>query len=184
MAYLFMKQILYSPFLLLLVSCSTTTTSIQPTSTLAPQMTSTLTTSIIQSQTQISTVTSLPTPTEELATSTIIPCDPQIEDFCVTDGHFILQRPIKPPANNLVDSTYPYGSTAKGKRDPHHGVEFLNKFGTPVYTAGDGTVVFAGPDQEAVYSPWINFYGNIVIIKHNDDLFTLYAHLSKIDVAA
>jgi len=83
-----------------------------------------------------------------------------------------------------VDSTYPYGSTARGTRDPHHGVEFLNKFGTPVYAAGDGVVIFAGPDKDAIYSPWMNFYGNVVVIKHNDDLFTLYAHLSKIDIEA
>jgi hypothetical protein len=43
-------------------------------------------------------------------------------------------------------------------------------------------VVFAGADKEAVYSPWANFYGNVIVIKHEDNLFTLYAHLSEIDV--
>jgi len=81
-----------------------------------------------------------------------------------------------------VDSTYPYGSTAKGTRDPHHGVEFLNKFGTPVYAAGDGIVIFAGPDKAATYSPWINFYGNLIVIEHDNDLFSLYAHLSAIEI--
>ncbi len=103
-------------------------------------------------------------------------------DYCITDGHFILQRPIKPPANDSVDPTYRYASTANGTRDPHHGVEFLNKFGTPVYAAAEGIVVFAGPDTEAIYSPWKNFYGNVVVIRHAADLFTLYAHLSGIDV--
>ena len=162
----------------ILVSCTTSTTSIPPTATITPQATSTLI------ATQTSTATSAQVPITQTATATIIPCDPQLEEYCITDGHFILQRPIKPPANDVVDSTYPYGSTAKGKRDPHHGVEFLNKFGTPVYAAGDGVIVFAGPDKEATYSPWINFYGNVIVIKHNDDLFTLYAHLSKIDVEA
>ncbi len=115
-------------------------------------------------------------------TATISPCDPQIEDFCIIDGHFILQRPIKPPANDSVDSTYPYGSTARGTRDPHHGVEFQSPFGTPVYAAGDGVVIFAGLDKEAIYSPWKNFYGNLVVIEHNDGLFTLYAHLSAIEI--
>src|SRR5262249_24517933 len=32
--------------------------------------------------------------------------------------------------------------------------------------------------------PWPNFYGNLIVIQHADDLFTLYAHLSKIDVQA
>lgn len=125
----------------------------------------------------------IPTSTPQV-TATIIPCDPRIEDFCITDGSFIFQRPIKPPANDVVDSTYPYGSTARETRDPHHGVEFLNKFGTPVYAAGDGAVIFAGTDEEAIYSPWMNFYGNLVVIEHGDGLFTLYAHLSKIEVKA
>jgi hypothetical protein len=109
-------------------------------------------------------------------------CDPFRADFCITEGHFILQRPIRPPANPFVDAGYPYGSTQNGTRDPHHGVEFSNPGGTPVYAAAAGTVLFAGPDIEAVYAPWPNYYGNLVIIEHDDELFTLYAHLSKIDV--
>ncbi|HSL43203.1 MAG TPA: M23 family metallopeptidase [Anaerolineales bacterium] len=110
------------------------------------------------------------------------PCDPFSTDFCITDGHFILQRPIHPPANDLVDTSYRYGSTANGMRDPHHGVEFGNPTGTPVYAAADGVVMFAGSDQEVIYSPWTDFYGNVVVIKHEEDLFTLYAHLSKTGV--
>jgi murein DD-endopeptidase MepM/ murein hydrolase activator NlpD len=94
----------------------------------------------------------------------------------------ILQRPLRPPANDLVDPAYRYGSTANGTRDPHHGVEFSNPSGTPVHAAAEGTVIFAGPDEEAVYSPWPNFYGNLVVIEHEKELFTLYAHLSKIEV--
>lgn len=117
-------------------------------------------------------------------TITSVACDPFTADFCITDGHFILQRPVKPPANDSVDPTYRYGSTANGTREPHHGVEFVNASGTPVYAAADGEVVFAGSDQETVYSPWANFYGNLVVIEHQHELFTLYAHLSKITVHA
>jgi murein DD-endopeptidase MepM/ murein hydrolase activator NlpD len=81
-----------------------------------------------------------------------------------------------------VDATYRYGSTADGTREPHHGVEFPNATGTPVHAAGAGTVLSAGADKEAIYAPWPNFYGNLVVIEHADELFTLYAHLSKIDV--
>jgi hypothetical protein len=127
----------------------------------------------------------VPTSTRKpvLLFSTITPvaCDPFTTDYCIAGGHFILQRPVKPPANDSVDSTYPYGSTANGTRDPHHGVEFVNESGTPVYAAADGDVIFAGPDDEALYSPWANYYGNLVVIKHSDGLFTLYAHLSRID---
>jgi murein DD-endopeptidase MepM/ murein hydrolase activator NlpD len=56
----------------------------------------------------------------------------------------------------------------------------VNKFGTPVYAAGEGTVIFAGPDKKPVYMPWPNYYGNLVVIEHPDNLYTLYAHLSNI----
>ena len=115
-------------------------------------------------------------------TVTEAPCDPFAVDFCITDGHFIFQNPIFSPGNTFVDITYPYGSTQDGTREPHHGVEFLNKFGTPVHAAADGVVQFAGPDKEAMYSPWKNFYGNVVVIRHADEISTLYAHLSKVDV--
>jgi murein DD-endopeptidase MepM/ murein hydrolase activator NlpD len=111
-------------------------------------------------------------------------CDPFRVDFCITDGQFIFERPIERPGNDLVEPAYRYGSTAGGTRDPHHGVEFSNPSGTPVHAAAQGTVLFAGPDDEAIYSPWSNFYGNLVVIEHQEGLFTLYAHLSKIDVEA
>lgn len=113
-----------------------------------------------------------------------IPCDPRSADYCIADGYFLLQRPIQLPANVSVDRTYPYASTADGTRDPHRGVEFVNESGTPVRAAGEGMVIFAGPDDVAIYSPWREYYGNLVVIEHESDLFTLYAHLSKIDVEA
>ena len=105
-------------------------------------------------------------------------------DFCIVEGHFIFQRPIHPPGNDTVDPTYRYGYTQNGTRDPHHGVDLENPTGTPVYAAAAGEVVFAGPDSKEQYGPQPNFYGNVIVIKHGDDLFTLYGHLSKIDVAA
>lgn len=157
--------------LLLLGLASCTNIKATPISTVIPT-TTIIPTSTIQPPTPVPSQT----PTPE------IPCNPFDEGFCITDGHLILQRPIHPPANDVVDPTYPYGSTANGTRDPHHGVEFVNPSGTPVYAAADGIVVFAGADDEAIYSPWRNYYGNLVVILHDDEIFTLYAHLSKIDV--
>lgn len=105
------------------------------------------------------------------------------------DGNFLLQRPIAPPGTDSVDRSYPYGSTAEGTRDPHHGVEFYNASGTPVLAAADGTVYYAGNDTERAFSTWLWLYGNIVILEHPltgapfDRLYTLYAHLSKMDVS-
>jgi len=99
-----------------------------------------------------------------------------------------LDRPIAPPGTVTIDPTYPYGSTQNGTRQPHHGVEFANAGGTPVLVAADGIVIVAGNDiQATAFSPWLDFYGNLVIIEHHlpgvdRPLFTLYAHLSRIDV--
>ena len=100
------------------------------------------------------------------------------------DGTFIFQRPIQLPYNDKSDLTYAYASTQNGKRDPHHGVEFQNDFGTPVHAAGDGVVVFADVDKAVKFSPWTNFYGNVVVIRHAGEIFTLYAHLSTMLVQA
>jgi murein DD-endopeptidase MepM/ murein hydrolase activator NlpD len=116
-----------------------------------------------------------------------------------------LRRPIAAPGNDQVDITYRFGSTQSGRREPHHGVEMLNGFGTPVLAASDGVVVVAGDDTQPTsprgawpityYGPYSNFYGNLVVIEHQvpaqlkqifpeipQPLYTLYAHLSEISV--
>ena len=58
----------------------------------------------------------------------------------------------------------------------------VNAFGTPVHAAGDGIVVFADTDNTVKLSKWNYYYGNVIVIKHADDFYTLYAHLSLISV--
>jgi hypothetical protein len=169
-----MMRILNLFLLLVLSSCVTARVAETPTGT-----PNSVTPKVVPTDTAlVSTTIPTITPTTE------IPCDPLRADYCITEGHFIFQRPIHPPANELLDETYLYGSTADGTREPHHGVEFPNQSGTPVYAAAEGTVLFAGADNQAVYSPWPNFYGNLIVLKHKDGMFTLYAHLSRIDVKA
>jgi murein DD-endopeptidase MepM/ murein hydrolase activator NlpD len=75
-----------------------------------------------------------------------------------------------------------------GTLRPHHGVEFYNPVGTPILAAGDGIVVFAGPDVGgASISPQPDFYGNAVSIEHTQSIdgqpvFTLYGHMSFVAV--
>ena len=59
-------------------------------------------------------------------------------------------------------------------RSPHPGLDLRAGTGTPVEASGDGSVALA---EDLYYS------GNIVILDHGGGLFTLYAHLSRIDVA-
>lgn len=99
----------------------------------------------------------------------------------------LLARPIGPDGVQTIDPTYPYANTKNGTLEPHHGVEFPNGTGTPVLAAQEGEVVFAGTDDLTVLGPYTGFYGNVVIVRHarlfeGRDLFTLYAHLSAIDV--
>jgi len=97
---------------------------------------------------------------------------------------FPLQRPI-PGA--IVERSYPYGSTQNGAREAHHGVEFYQPFGTPVLAAAAGRVVFAGEDNLTLLAWVTDFYGNVIVLQHSlngQTVFTLYAHLSKIDVQA
>jgi murein DD-endopeptidase MepM/ murein hydrolase activator NlpD len=56
----------------------------------------------------------------------------------------------------------------------HNGVDYGAPSGTPVRSIGDGVVEFAG---------WQNGYGNVVHIKHSNERSTVYAHLSRVDVA-
>ncbi len=58
-------------------------------------------------------------------------------------------------------------------RSPHAGVDFPAATGTPVFAAQSGKVVLA---EELYYS------GNTVVIDHGYGIYTLYAHLSEIEV--
>ena len=174
-----MNRILNCLLLGLLVSCVNTPVAERPVTAVSINTPPTITST---STSPISTPTTIPSATPTTTLTPEAACDPFTVDFCITEDRFLLQRPIQPPGNALVDPTYRYGSTANGTRDPHHGVEFSNASRTPVYAAGDGTVIFARPDEEALYAPWGNFYGNLVVIEHQDHVFTLYAHLSKIDI--
>lgn len=166
---------------LLLASCAPVRAA-EPTAAVSPPVEPTSTSEPASTATAPPATPALP-PTAT-ATHTPVPCDPFTADFCITDGSFLLQRPVQPPANVSVDWTYPYASTANGTRDPHHGVEIQGRFGTPVHAAADGVIQFAGPDDEAVFSPWRGFYGNVVVIRHADELYTLYGHLSEVNVQA
>ena len=153
------------------------------------------------------THTPLPFPTEApAATETAAPAPaPCTADLCVYNSPLFLQRPIAPPANQMIDASYRFGSTQSGQRDPHHGVELLNGYGTPVLAAADGKVVVAGTDVDPTsargvwpitfYGPYSNFYGNLIVLEHTPPetlaaslpqppapIYTLYGHLSEIGV--
>lgn len=56
----------------------------------------------------------------------------------------------------------------------HKGVDIANHSGTPIYAPADGTVVFCG---------WTGGWGLNVVVRHNEELSTRYAHCSAVEVA-
>lgn len=58
-------------------------------------------------------------------------------------------------------------------RSPHSGLDLKAPAGTPIYASNYGKVVVAAD---------LFFTGNTVVIDHGMSLYTIYAHLSKMDV--
>lgn len=106
--------------------------------------------------------------------------------------HNILHRPIELSDDyaHWADRSYAYGSTQWGRRAVHLGVEFVNPRDTPVYAAKAGVVVFAGDDAKTLLGPRQDYYGNVVVLAHEEyslaglQVFTLYGHLEEVEVAA
>ncbi|WP_369945064.1 peptidoglycan DD-metalloendopeptidase family protein [Vitiosangium sp. GDMCC 1.1324] len=87
-------------------------------------------------------------------------------------------RPVTPPApSRPVPETkgmldWPlrgvlYARFGKKGREPHDGIDLAVPVGTPVKTAQEGEVLYAGEQRG---------YGLIIIIQHSERLITLYAH--------
>ena len=76
------------------------------------------------------------------------------------------------PLDGITAIGSPFGTRA-GR--PHEGIDLPAPVGTPVYAAGDGQVVYAGSG--------IRGYGNLIVIQHEGDLLTVYAHNSQLLVA-
>jgi len=89
------------------------------------------------------------------------------------EGAF-LRLPNSAPLSGFADRrTYVY----EGKpidHQTHLGFDLASLRGSPVPAGNTGQVVFAGP---------LGIYGNTVVIDHGLGLFSLYGHLSTIDVA-
>lgn len=85
-------------------------------------------------------------------------------------------EPFTRPVPGIKTSVFGMRRLFNGQpRSPHPGLDLRAPEGTPVHASGPGRVVLA---QDLYYS------GNVVIIDHGGGLFTLYAHLSEIEVAA
>lgn len=83
------------------------------------------------------------------------------------------QQPFKAPLKGPISSLFGLKRVYnKEPRDPHSGLDIAAQQGIPVYAANQGTVVDTGD---------YFFTGNTVIVDHGMGVFSLYAHLSKIE---
>jgi len=102
--------------------------------------------------------------------------------------HFYLARPIAANEINWPNANYRYGGVFFADVT-HSGVDIPSQAGTPVLAVAPGTVTWAGwglfnatPGDEK------DPYGMAVVIRHDfgyrgQPLFTIYAHMSDVDVA-
>ena len=74
----------------------------------------------------------------------------------------VRRSPLQWPLRGVL-----YARFGKKGRSPHDGIDLAAPAGTPVRTAGEGSVLFAGPQQG---------YGLLVIIEHAHGMVTVYAH--------
>lgn len=103
---------------------------------------------------------------------------------------YALERPFdrRGGQQDFAARVYPYGGTQFGQFDVHLGLDFSNPRFTPVLATADGLVVFAGNDAEVQFGPYLDYYGNLVVIAHDLlsveglPVYTLYAHLERVDV--
>jgi len=84
---------------------------------------------------------------------------PQGEELVYERGKFIW------PVQGRLTSSFGF---RKGRR--HDGIDISAPRGTPIHAAGSGEVAF---------SSRLRGYGNLILVKHSDNLFTVYAHNSR-----
>ena len=97
----------------------------------------------------------------------------------VTSGQEIPANPVsaKPPSNAATETTeeamtfgWPAAGSVQSTFDEakNKGIDIAGKLGDSVMAAADGRVVYAGAGLRG--------YGNLIILKHNNNFLTAYAH--------
>jgi len=96
------------------------------------------------------------------------------DDFSPTERVFFLNRGFRFPLRNF-QLTSPYGprvNPVTGRAGMHQGLDLAAPEGTEVYAVRNGRVVDLGEDP---------VFGKFIIIGHENNMLSLYGHLSSID---
>lgn len=94
-------------------------------------------------------------------------------DYFQPDGRSIRKTLMKTPIDGArISSTYGMRfHPVLGYSKMHKGIDFAAPIGTPIYAAGSGVLEYAGR---------FSSYGNYIRIRHNNDMKTAYAHMSRL----
>ncbi|MBC76426.1 MAG: peptidase M23 [Halobacteriovoraceae bacterium] len=85
---------------------------------------------------------------------------------------FLFEKPFKVPLKSYITSHYGNQRLFNDKKKSQHlGNDLRARTGTPIPSANRGRVVYTGN---------LFFSGNVVVIDHGMDIFSMYGHLSKI----
>jgi murein DD-endopeptidase MepM/ murein hydrolase activator NlpD len=182
----------------------TPTDTATPTPTYSPTPTATSTsrptpilTTTLAAGTPALTLTAIPTPVGTLTPTftptstptpvprTVLSSSLELPDPNQAEDHFWFTRPFSETYATWGSSYYPFGTNNRGQYLWHHGIDIQNPLGAPIRAVGGGTVVRAGPDNEIPFGPSLNFFGQAVLIRHDQEwnelpVYTLYGHVSKI----
>lgn len=87
-------------------------------------------------------------------------------------------------AKNCITQFFGYTSFAAAggyNGNGHNGVDFRADIGTPIFAADGGTIEATGDTDIGCRGA---SYGKWILIRHNNNLSTIYAHLSQINVSS
>ncbi|MGO1502078.1 MAG: peptidoglycan DD-metalloendopeptidase family protein [Marinobacter sp.] len=95
-------------------------------------------------------------------------------DYYAPDGKSMRKAFLRTPISARISSSFnlqrrhPVLDVVR----PHEGTDYAAPPGSPIKAAGNGRVQSSG---------WKGGYGRTVVLKHGDNITTLYAHMSRID---
>lgn len=91
---------------------------------------------------------------------------PQGQQATFTQGPFRLYWP--------VDKVQLTQNFKPNRRRPHHGIDLGGRKNSPIYSAHEGYVIYAGSGFKG--------YGKMIIVQFNNEWASLYSHLNSIKV--